>query len=254
MDQQNNTDPLTTSGPSSQPPLPEEYDKNAKSNLIKFLAIVGVVSTTLLISIYFLAKNPDKKASFGPTLAPSLPTMQPKTTITSGPITKVIKAVQPTVIPDILEKQAYISTQYGFRINQPKGWQVDASGKLGTLVLFFSPRTEHEGTNPFVANINVAATSNQGYNLDTYVNAAKNEIPKLLQNYALKEENTVNINGVQAKFMSGTFTLGNFHLRNLQLIILNGSMAYTITGTTLDSTWDQYKYEFKSSLSTFGFE
>ncbi len=156
-----------------------------------------------------------------------------------------------TTTPDTLEKQAYSNIQHGFKINPPKGWRVDESGQFGTLVIFFNTSTDQEGANPFGANINIISESTQGLNLNDYVAATKEALPKLLQNYKSTEDKSVSINGMQAKMIGGTFIQGVFHLRNFQLIAVKNGKAYIVTGTVLNSTWDTYKDLIESSLLTF---
>jgi len=154
-------------------------------------------------------------------------------------------------IPGVLERQPYSNAQYGFKINAPKGWRVDESGQLGTIVFFLNTKPDQEGGNPFSANINVTTGSTQGYDLDGYVSATKDLLPKVLQNYKSTDNRKVNINGMQAQIIGGTFMQGVFPLRNLQLIVVKDGQAYVVTGTVLESTWNQYKDLIESSLMTF---
>lgn len=156
-----------------------------------------------------------------------------------------------STLPGTLEKQAYSNTQHGFKINSPKGWREDKSGRFGTLVFFSNSQTDQEGVNPFGANINVISESTHGLNLDGYVNASKDALPKLLQNYKPTVEKKVSANGVPARIIGGTFVQGVFHLRNLQLIVVKGEQAYIVTGTVLESTWNKYASLIEASLLTF---
>lgn len=154
-------------------------------------------------------------------------------------------------IPGTLEKQAYSNVQHSFKINAPKGWRVDESGQFGTIVFFLNTETDREGENNFSANINATSESTQGYDLDGYVGATKDLLPKLLQNYKSTDNRRVTANGMPAQIIGGTFAQGAFHLRNLQLIVVKNEQAYVVTGTVLESTWDQYKDLIESSLLTF---
>jgi len=153
--------------------------------------------------------------------------------------------------PDTLEKQAYSNTQYGFKISAPKGWRVDDSGQFGTLVFFLNTQTDQEGENPFSANISIISESAQGYDLDSYVSVTKDLLLKLLQNYKSTDNRKVTVSGTQAQIIGGTVVQGVFHSRNLQLIVIKDGQAYVVTGTVLESTWNQYKDLIESSLLTF---
>jgi len=162
------------------------------------------------------------------------------------------KVVQNETTPDAtLEEQAYSNVQYGFKINAPKGWRVDESGQFGTLVIFFNTKTDLEGASPFAANINVISVSAQGLNLNDYADATKEAESEQLQNYKSTEDKTVSVNGTQARIIGGTFVQGSFHLRNLQLIAVKDEQAYIVTGTALESTWNQYQDLIELSLLTF---
>lgn len=150
-----------------------------------------------------------------------------------------------------LEKQVYSNAKYGFKINAPKGWRVDESGKSGTLVFFFNNQSDKEAVNQFTANINVTSESAQGLDLDSYTKASKDTLSRLFQNYKLTEDRAVTANGVPARIIGSTFTQGLYHLRNLQLIVLKGGQAYIVTFTALESTWSKYKSLIESSLLTF---
>lgn len=162
------------------------------------------------------------------------------------------KTTEQNTIPDILEKQVYSNAQYVFQINAPKGWSVDESGRFGAIVIFFNTKTDKEGVNSFVANINVALKSTEGLDLNDYVNTTKDSLQKSLQDYKSIEDKILNVNGRQARLIGMTSTdEDGFHFRQLQLIVVKSGKAYFVTATVLNSTWNQYKDLVESSLLTF---
>ncbi len=151
-----------------------------------------------------------------------------------------------------LEQTAYTNSKFGFKINAPKGWRTDESGQFGTLVFFFNNQTDKEGENQFTTNINVTSESVPGLDLDTYVAATKEMLPKLLQNYRSTEDRPVTTTaGSQARIIGGTFVQGVFHIKNIQLILIEDSRAYIVTATSLESAWDKHKDLLETSLLTF---
>ena len=56
---------------------------------------------------------------------------------------------------------------------------------------------------------------------------------------------------MQTGIIGGTFVQGAFHLRNMQLVVVKGGQARIVTGTVLESTWNQYKDLIEFSLLTF---
>lgn len=160
-------------------------------------------------------------------------------------------AQRPTVSSH-LESQPYSNPSVGFKINYPKGWRIDKSGQFGIHVLFLNIETDQEAGNPFKANVNVISGPSQGLDLAGYVEANKELLPKLLQDYKLIEDKKVTTSkGLSAYLIGGTHTQGVFKLRNLQLMIISGGNAYVVTGTALESTWGQYKNVIEESLLSF---
>jgi len=154
--------------------------------------------------------------------------------------------------PDVSSRLEAKPYSVGFKINPPKGWQIDESGQFGTIVSFFNPVVDQEAGNFFRANINVTSDSSQGLDLAGYIAFNKKMLPKLLQDYKLIEDKKVTTkNGRTAHLLGGTFTQGVFKLRNLQLTIISGSNAYMVTGTALESTWSKYKDIIEESLLSF---
>ena len=174
---------------------------------------------------------------------------------------KVKPSVQPTqqptamqnTIPNTLEKQAYLNTQYGFKINMPRGWQPRKGEQHGAIVSFLNPKADQEGANSFSATIGVNSESalTQDINVDNYTKATREVMLHLLQNYKSVEDKAIIINGMPAKIIGSSFVQNAFHMRTLQLITIKNGKAYTVTGMALESVWDQYKDLIESSLLTF---
>lgn len=154
-------------------------------------------------------------------------------------------------VDDRLESLAYINEKNNFKINGPKGWKSDESGLLGTLVVFLNPEPDKEGKDPFQANINVITESTQGKNLDDYVKASKEVLPKVLQGYKSTEDKKVTVSGSEGYLIGGTFTQGVYKLRNYQLVVVKDGQAYIVTATALASTWSKYSEIMLASMMTF---
>src|SRR5258708_4726708 len=72
-----------------------------------------------------------------------------------------------------LEATAYVNTKAGFKIKAPKGWKVDESGKLGSLVVFTNPSTDSKEA---TATINVVSEQTKDTQAD-YVKKNKDALP-----------------------------------------------------------------------------
>ncbi|MFZ5438081.1 MAG: DUF4190 domain-containing protein [Patescibacteria group bacterium] len=158
-------------------------------------------------------------------------------------------------VPDTLEKQPYYNTKHGLKLNVPKGWRIDESGQFNLIVAFINTETDWENypskeeAFPFNTNITVGSESAQGYDLDGYINVAQESF-KLLTDYKSIENKKVTVNGMQSQILGGTFTQGGVTFRILQLAVEKNGQIYVVTGTTLESTWSQYKDLIESSLMT----
>lgn len=155
-------------------------------------------------------------------------------------------------ISKMLEKKPYSNKQHGFKINPPKGWRIEEN-EFGSIVFFTN--IKHDGKEPhlFFANIGIASEPVQGSNLDNIVSASKTGLPRFFNNYKLLDDREVEVNGISAHILGGTFAQGSYPLRNLQIIIPKEGKTYIITGTALESTWNQYMNLIETSLMTFSF-
>lgn len=150
-----------------------------------------------------------------------------------------------------LESQPYVHNKEGFKIRPPKGWTVNESGQLGTLVIFSDPSLDHQGKDPFRTNINITSEATQNMDLDKYIKANKEALGRFLQNYRSTEERTLTVNGRPIRLIGGTFIQGIYKLRNQQMFLIRKGKAFIVTATTLESTWNKHKSTMEASLLTF---
>jgi len=152
----------------------------------------------------------------------------------------------------LLESQPFAGS--GFTIRAPRGWNVDRSGALGADVIFRNPRADPIGTGSFAANINILSPPASG-TLDDVVQSLKSEINRQLPDFQVVDDEAARTtSGLDAYFYGGTFTqtaqLAE-QLRDLRLIVLDGTTAYVISGTTLASTYSRYEPAIRASLLSF---
>lgn len=149
------------------------------------------------------------------------------------------------------ETSVYTNQEHGFSITPPTGWTTDESGILGMLVVFYTTENDYdiEG-NAFRSNINIATDTTSGLSFEDYIDATKEQLPLLLQNYRLLEEATVEVDSRPGKLLTGTFTQGVFDVTNYQLIVLKDETVFVVTASTLSEVWDNQKDTLKNSLLT----
>lgn len=156
---------------------------------------------------------------------------------------------------DISSKnEVYENLQYNFKINYPKGWKINEKGEFGSIVVFFNPNIDQKNNDFFSSNINIVIDDLKESNLEDYVISAKKGLQEFLNNWRLIEEKEVTLNNETIGYIiGGTFTQGNYYLRNLQLFVEKDGLVFILTGTTLESKWDKYKDIIETSLRSFCF-
>lgn len=159
------------------------------------------------------------------------------------------KASSAPVVDSKLEAEAYSNTKYGFKIRPPKGWKANENVGQGVVVSFSNPdQTGVDAGN----SINVAAPQpTEGASLDSMIEDTKKALPTVLTNYKVVEDRKATVNGHEAHVLGGTFVQGTANLRNRQLIVIVKDMAFVITGTNPQSTWDKNSDLIEASLMTF---
>ncbi len=145
----------------------------------------------------------------------------------------------------------YTDSQHRFSMMPPAGWQTDASGQKGTLVIFMSPTADSVNGSSFRSNINVVSGSLNGKTLDQYVDEQKAALGANFQDFSLVQDNVTVINGMPARILGVTFTTNGLQLHDLQASVADGDTVYVVTASTLDSTWAAYQASFANALNSF---
>lgn len=164
-------------------------------------------------------------------------------------VSKPSTAASPSPAQDKLEAQAYSNSKYSFKIRPPKGWKANETVGQGVVVSFSNP--DQTGVDAG-ASVNVAAPQpTEGASLDSMIADTKKALPNVLTNYKVVEDRKATVNGHDAHVLGGTFIQGTANLRNRQLIVVVKDMAFVITGTNPQSTWDKNQDLIEASLMSF---
>lgn len=151
-----------------------------------------------------------------------------------------------------LEPKPYINQKYGFKITSPDGWALDESGDADTVAYFLSRTVDREDSYQWQVSINIGVKpGNQGFSLDQYMTAYKNQIAQWFPDLQVVTEEKKVINGHESVLISSTYTNEGHKFRNVQLIMIEGDNAYSVSGTALNSTWEQYKEVLAASVESF---
>lgn len=148
-----------------------------------------------------------------------------------------------------LESEAYVNAKYGFKIKPPKGWVANENVGQGLVVSFSNPNQEGEDAG---ASINVTQPQpTEGASMATMIEETKKALPTVLTNYKVVEDRKATVNGKESHVLGGTFVQGTANLRNRQLIVINKDMAFVVTATNPQSTWDKNSELVEASLMSF---
>lgn len=144
-----------------------------------------------------------------------------------------------------------------FRMDTPAGWNANQglTGNAYPIMVFLKPSMEKDINGAvFYSNTSITYEASGGKCLKDYI--AKTKLA-LLENvsigYVLLEERQVDIGGITAQIIGGTYTIGNAKLRSLQLFVPKGDNVYVITTASLASNWEKYGAEFETDLMSFRF-
>ncbi len=152
--------------------------------------------------------------------------------------------------PALLDRP-YSDTTGGFEVQPPHGWLADASGLLGTQVIFYGETPDLHDETPFVANIVVQVGPAHGFTLDQIVEDSKTQSSIQLTDFDLLGDESVIVNGQQARLLDFNFVHGGLPLRSRQLIVVYRDEAYAITAGSLESAWRKHEAALDASLRSF---
>ncbi len=148
-----------------------------------------------------------------------------------------------TTLKGTFESGVYTNDTHTFSICPPKEWSINESEKLGLIAFFLDLSTK--------SNINVTSIPAQELKLEDIVAAIKAELPESVQDYAVGEEERLNINGTPAILMSSSLTQNALTFKNAQLITIKNGVVYIVTGTACSTNWEKVKESIINSIKTF---
>jgi len=165
-------------------------------------------------------------------------------------------APAPPPAPSAAAPSAPLAAAYhspdGYSISPPDGWVLHPTdGQNGVSVVFAAPGLDKAARKPFVDNLNVVVTTTAD-SLDTLVAQTKQQYPSVLTNYKVVTDQPTVVNGHSAHLLGGTYDdEGAGPLQNIQLILADAGKEYTVTFTSVASSFDGFHDPIQASLSTF---
>jgi hypothetical protein len=132
-------------------------------------------------------------------------------------------------------------------IQLPRGWKaLPAAGRV--VLMAAAPQTDSDPTGKFQASLSI--NQDAGNKIDGAAQQAL--LARQIPGYRAVEPPTpAAINGMQGVFFGGTFKSGNVDLFSRQYMFTVNNQVFTITFTSLNSLWTNYRPVVEASVGTF---
>jgi len=139
------------------------------------------------------------------------------------------------------------TTQGNVSIQLPKGWTVNAAGGR-SVVAALAPQIDKDATGQFQASLSISQDA--GNKIDGAAQQAL-QVKQIPGYQILEKPAPITINGLVGETFGGSFKSGKVELRTRQYMFTLNSQIYTITFTSLNSTWATYLPFVDASVATF---
>lgn len=159
------------------------------------------------------------------------------------------KVVSP--VNNTMEYQNYNNQVNGFSMQYPKDWKVEENSSPGIIVNMLNPNPDTDNGNRFAANVNVVSEDTGKLSLADYIVLSKKVLVNSFTDYKSVTEKNKTVNGKEAVIIEATYQMGVYQLHNLQMFIVYNGKAFVVTGTSLNSAWDNYKNILETVISSF---
>lgn len=233
------------------------------------LLVAGIVIAgaggAYIVRNEFIKTDPVKKASLdtekveeqikNPTPLPT-PTPGPKKEIVSGPFTYTPEKTPKTSVTPTSGEEA--TTEPGFTINPPSGWEVSSSGDQYTKALFQNPEKDYEeAEDPLQIYIyaNVQVLMDQINSWATLDQAAQVEIDGQSQKgKEIVSNRKIQTNGESAYLIEYRYRHETgVWVRVREYLFVKNSHAVLVLGLALEEAWGERSGQIQSSLNSFVF-
>lgn len=162
-----------------------------------------------------------------------------------------VQKEQPKENP-LIKQERYLSKNAGYSIQFPLGWEV-MQGVMGTDVIALAPASDPNDL--FRENINIIyANLDESISREEYYDLNMKSLGQLLVDYDLEKSEDIKIDGLDAKKIIFTHTMGVVNAKVLQYLLLDGNKAYVMTFTADPLDFDKYHKTFEEIENSFRFE
>jgi hypothetical protein len=129
----------------------------------------------------------------------------------------------------------------GYAIDYPKSWAIDTSKKMGVdLFMFSAPDSTND---KFRENVNLFSGDfgEENISLDSFVNVSKRQITQMSNDCNILESKQYNQSGKVYHKLEFTATQGIFKLHFVQYYFVKGQKGYTVTFTSVITSFEAFK-------------
>jgi hypothetical protein len=138
---------------------------------------------------------------------------------------------------------AYDSTEYGFSIDKPQGWNLIE--EEGIAVVFSDLNVAITG-----ASINVVVQETS-LSLSDYVEGSKQSVASEHVNYVLESEGSRTVEGREGYELESTFTQTGLGIQIKQVIFVENGKGYVITVSAVASQYYKVLEIFEQTIESF---
>ncbi len=203
-------------------------------------ATVGVLAVLVVIILIVALKE-------APDLEVNLPTDE------SSDITFTAKLANPEVTPaEISTETEYRNENEGFLIIPPTGWQIDKTGRTGSIVVLLNPIAKVIGGVSYATLISVETHEVGEVLLADQVKTSKENTLSAFPDFIFENDSSFNLKGQQYYLIGGTYTVNGVKLRTRSLLTIDKGIGYAVTASGPLVTWPDN--EEAISKSQFSFE
>jgi serine/threonine-protein kinase len=148
--------------------------------------------------------------------------------------------------------ELHVSKDAGYSIQFPKEWEV-MKGVMGTDVVALAPSKDPEDL--FRENVNIIfANLDSPISRKDYYDYNLKSLSQLLTDFDLEENLDVQLDGMEAKKIVFTHTLGVVNAKVMQFLMIDGQKAYVLTFTADPLDFDKYRPKFEEIANSFKFQ
>jgi len=151
----------------------------------------------------------------------------------------------------IIKRDRHVSENAGYSIQFPEQWEV-MKGIMGTDVIALAPTVDpedlfRENANVIFARLDLPISREEYYSYNMLT------LTQLLVDFDLEESHDIIVDGVEAKKIIFTHTMGVVNAKVMQYLILDENRAFVMTFTADPLDFEMFRPKFEEIANSFEF-